>query len=77
MLLTNGSQAGAEKPADRKLPAHLGDQITRITKGNREGKYINVHGTQEHACPAQVRASSLWGKLAVQVDSIGLTHSSP
>lgn len=28
--LANGSQAGAEKPADRKPPACLGDQITRI-----------------------------------------------
>lgn len=27
-------QARAEKPTDRKPPAHLDDQIPRITKGN-------------------------------------------
>lgn len=27
-------QARAETPTDRKPPAHLGDQIPRVTKGN-------------------------------------------
>lgn len=37
--LTNGSQAGAEKPTDRKPLAHLGNQITRTAGGNLgEGK---------------------------------------
>lgn len=56
----HSSEAGAEKPADRKPPAHLGNQITRITEGILgEGKCTSVHsnGSQEHAYPARVRAS--------------------
>ena len=39
-VCTNGSQTGAGKPADRKPPAHLGDQMTRLTGVTEEKETV-------------------------------------
>lgn len=59
-VCTNGSQTGAEKPADRKSPARLGDQMTRLTGVTERRRKLYLHpqrSSQELAHPAHLRAS--------------------
>lgn len=59
-VCTSGSQTGAEKPADRKSPARLGDQMTRLT-GVTEEKETVLTSTAAKSwptCPPQSLLSS-------------------